>query len=665
MMKRLPIYCVCLLFVSPVILHADIHYVSPFGANNPPYTNWADAATAIQSAIDVAASNDTILVTNGVYETGGKAVQGTMTNRVVLTNAVRVLSVNGPEVTIIKGLWHPVTTNGDGAIRCVYVGTNCILAGFTLTNGATRAIEDMGYEAEVCGGGAFGAVGSMVSNCIFSCNSAITGGGAGTSGSIYNCLFLGNHAKRNAGGAFGGVFYNCIFSDNSSSSNTGAVAWNTLYNCILKNNFAYYSGGGAGLSKLHNCTIIGNSVAEYGGGVADCTLTNCIVYYNTAGIDSNNVYRSPATFTCTIPAIDGIGNITNDPQFVDMSMGNYHLSFGSPCIDAGTNLPEIVTDLEGNPRPLDGNGDRTNRYDMGCYEYNPQKTPFWITDFALSSTGTCYLSWTNVTFNYIVQRKTSLLTGTWQYAGTVLSTNDSVITNTFDNCSYRIRKVKVLNLSDTNFEKAVRIAITNKFLPTNELYDIDVNTITNLNVNSKGISNMVGIAEFINLNRLECFNNQLTNLDVAGCTNLNWLGCGLNQLTNLNVTGLIKLNNLYCKSNSLPDINVAGCTNLNWLDCSFNLLTNLTVSCTNLSWLYCNNNQLTNLNVTGCSNLSGLFCCENPLTNLDLSANTSISYIDARFCPLTNIIVWWIPPTNIPPTITFYYDGNPAFSNPP
>ena len=47
---------------------------------------------------------------------------------------------------------------------------------------------------------------------------------------------------------------------------------------------------------------------------------------------------------------------------------------GSPCIDAGTNEPASglpADDLDGNPRPLDGDGDTVAIADMGAYEFNP------------------------------------------------------------------------------------------------------------------------------------------------------------------------------------------------------------------------------------------------------------------------------------------------------
>ncbi len=66
-------------------------------------------------------------------------------------------------------------------------------------------------------------------------------------------------------------------------------------------------------------------------------------------------------------------NISADPQFVNVALGDYHLLPSSPSIDAGSNsapgLP--MTDADGQPRIQDGNGDSQAVIDHGIYERAP------------------------------------------------------------------------------------------------------------------------------------------------------------------------------------------------------------------------------------------------------------------------------------------------------
>jgi hypothetical protein len=102
-----------------------------------PYSNWTTAASNIQDAIDSAEDGDIILVTNGLYNSGGKVMAGDLTNRIALTRSLTVQSINGPSATMIQGVWDP-NTNGPLAVRCAWLTNGAVLNGFTLFGGATR-----------------------------------------------------------------------------------------------------------------------------------------------------------------------------------------------------------------------------------------------------------------------------------------------------------------------------------------------------------------------------------------------------------------------------------------------------------------------------------------------------------------------------------------------
>jgi hypothetical protein len=269
------------------------HYANARNENPRwPYDTWENAATNIQDAEDESQPGDTVFVTNGIYASGGRAVSGLMTNRVVIDKPITVQSVNGPNLTFIvgQGVGEGATNNGDGAIRCVYMGASSVLSGFTLTNGHTRSSPYS--SAETDGGGAWCERYAVLTNCTITCNTADNRGGGVLSGNLNNCTLIGNSA-RFGGGAYFGVLRNCVVSRNSA-----------------------YCGGGVAVSELHNCTLTGNSALMEGGGVwEESSLYNCIVYYNTSPSFPNYYCTDPVyaiVASCIIPLpASGFGNTTN------------------------------------------------------------------------------------------------------------------------------------------------------------------------------------------------------------------------------------------------------------------------------------------------------------------------------------------------------------------
>jgi len=326
--------------------------------------SWAKAKNTIQEAINIAESNDTIIVANGVYAPISTE-----------NKTITIRSVNGAEASFI---------DGGNATRCATLGsdethTNTVLFGFTLTNGLVR---------EAHGGGSYCGT---LNNCVLSGNEADDGGGA-SCGILNNCTLSGNKARWYAGASCFSTLNNCILIGNQAESAGGAYMA-TLNNCVVAWNTARYFGGGANYSTLNNCVLFGNSANRDGGGVdGESTLNNCTVVGNMAS-RGGGIYSSQETYlnncivignfafsgcnysesvifrnSCTTPLPSGDGNMAVYPQFVDVLKLNFRLQAGSPCIDTGDNECVIGNvDTDGNPRIQNG------KVDMGAYEWRDER----------------------------------------------------------------------------------------------------------------------------------------------------------------------------------------------------------------------------------------------------------------------------------------------------
>lgn len=340
------------------------------------------AKKTIQAAVDLASPEDTVLVATGFYFPPSE---------ITITNAITVKSTGGEELTQV---------NGSGTHRCFNINGTAILDGFMITGGFTTNASEAHGGGIYCingtiqnctvrdnisaggdslGGGIYCENGT-IQNCTISDNTAVGDehdgyGGHGVGGGVYcadctilNCIISGNAATggKNADGGYGGgggiycfesTIRNCTITDNSTiGGNT-----NTTGGMVQT-----FGGGGGGIysifdCSIQNCTISDNTTKDGEGGGIYClnsSIKNSITWRNLKdGTENNYDLSTFATMeTCC----------TTNPLFVD---AQYRLSATSPCIDAGVNLPGVTNDIDGFPRPWDGDGDGTAIADIGAHEY--------------------------------------------------------------------------------------------------------------------------------------------------------------------------------------------------------------------------------------------------------------------------------------------------------
>lgn len=230
--------CLAALLLPLAGARAETHYVSPLGLSHPPYTNWADAATNIQDAVNVATNGDTVLVTNGVWY---------VSSQIVVSQSVLVASVNGATGTVVDGC---------RAAPCFLLEQNvgCALRGFTITNGNAS--------------GVLMASGNFLMDCIVvACTGGVGGGVFAFQSTVSNCTFLGNMAERVGGGLYSedSSVIGCTFKDNSAAMIGGGLfqIWSNtppgLYDSVFVSNSAWY-GGGAFCGALTNLEATTNLI---------------------------------------------------------------------------------------------------------------------------------------------------------------------------------------------------------------------------------------------------------------------------------------------------------------------------------------------------------------------------------------------------------------------
>jgi hypothetical protein len=352
------------------ISFADTHYVSPYGSDTYPYTSWETAADSIQKGIDAASSGDTVRVGAGTYYEG-----------VVLKPYITLLGA-GMDSCIIHGIV-------PGTPPCVVKGgDSSIIEGFHML-GFGHDSEDpggifstLGYNlkkisnnrATNCYCGVFIYRNTVVSNNVLGDNRVGIITGLAGDGLIINNTITHNELGINL---FFGSGYRIVKNIISYTGSDNPIGDYIMDSIVIENNLItgrtgeftnsgiHLSNGGSSKARIVNNTIsfehkyrgisVDNISAEIKNNIVANSLSGlqateptCYVtaYYNDLWNNIDNYYiLNDATIDTSLG-----GNIYQDPMFV--GDGDYHLQYGSPCIDAG------------DPNIKDPDSSRS---DMGCY----------------------------------------------------------------------------------------------------------------------------------------------------------------------------------------------------------------------------------------------------------------------------------------------------------
>ena len=318
-----------------------VWHVSTTGSDETGDGSEENPFATIQHGIDVANDGDEILVYDGTYS-----------ENIQIYKPISLKSVTGPSNTIISA-----SMNDIAVITIVSVSDSVEISGFTVRDGY-RSVEggsgmDIG-ESKV-----------LIDNSIFINNYAESTNAWGgticiwsttTDVKISNTMILQNSAY-NAGGA--GI----RLGDNSIPVIIELV--------VIADNQGMAIHVDDGLINIINATIVDNIGGLYlGGSIGE--IINSIFYNNSYQPNSFEIELDNSTTSIIYSDIEGgyigEGNIDTNPLFVDAGNDDYHLRWGSPCIDAGD--PDLDDDgitWENDPDDQDPDG---TRMDMGAYYYD-------------------------------------------------------------------------------------------------------------------------------------------------------------------------------------------------------------------------------------------------------------------------------------------------------
>lgn len=287
----------------------------------------------IQAAIDACVDGDSVVIADGTYTGLGNQLLDFQGKSILVTSA------NGPARCILDGQQAASLVFLDKGPGLAHLRGLTFRRGSGSTGGAVfmRNLAEARFEA-----------------CVFTDNHASIRGGAVAVEEAANVHFVG-----------------CQFTDNSAANRGGAIAATT-----------------GGIVAIDHSSLVGNSAVgatALGGAISIAnqsvgTIRDSVIWSNSAfGGSSLSIGGVSVPSTAIVERSDfeggqagvhvapghtlswGTGNLSLDPQFVDLAARDLHLTHTSPCRDAGSIA--WAKDLEGDAQ--------VGAPDIGADEFAP------------------------------------------------------------------------------------------------------------------------------------------------------------------------------------------------------------------------------------------------------------------------------------------------------
>lgn len=220
----------------------------------------------------------------------------------------------------------------------------------------------------------------------------------------------------------------------------------------------------------------------------------------------------------------------------------------------------------------------------------------------------------------------------------------TIITSLFISQCTKSNNTIVLDIPDTAFLSAL---IDNNVDENHDgkIDQDEAEKTSSLSIGPSGIKSLKGIEAFIHLDSLTIHLNNIDTLDMKYNPDLLYLDCFNCEISSLNVSQNLFLEELYCSRNLLTTLDISSNTQLRKLILTVNKITELSLN---------NNLQLTKMR-----------CCGNQLPHLDISKNTLLTDLGIDNMPmLTEVSVWALP---FPPpqvSVLMGYSPNVLFTMP-